>query len=637
MLAKDILAGKLALGGVEGQEGRFVYSRNDEYIQQLSERQGRFRKYIGDELFETVKEFFQFLFEGDDPPLENRRYIIITRKGFSIFLAGVLYGMVDGSVYNPDVVMSDRQWKKLTPAERNIFVEGHDVFIVDDSIITASTIQRTYFAVEKANSRRVVVLTEEHRCDYSKMFQHYKAFKGTTVNERERINETVLYALYKLAVPFSAESPIYHIRLNQNGIENIRKSAEQTGWVYKETPLDFGSAGIAHNAACFYPLKLDGKFGANVLSYGVRMCFTPFEDVEKDKELDVFLIPWVFIDVMDFSKAKDFLLETIRKCFGESYKKKWLYKQLSDGELWRKRSVVCRVVSYLYDTCIASEFRVAVFGNKELPLFKLPNGIECERYHFSAELLEEMRHLQGAITTDVIAKAFRMDKELHDDLASDLYEMVYGQLFIPPPNQTIQDLGKTLCFQRENTIDEKTLTSDFPSDRRTHPLLCYSYDRGGALVLLDYIRRAVASLTSFLISYSDGGIYLLNTLAPGEGSPLIFLENYDFLLALHRISMHDNYTSGMLEKAADAWNNLKGDKLSKVSKTMVKMLEATTSLYWASYDRVEKALKNQGREIEKDVADFVADFVDSHFGKLEVGKETYFMELGCNVFIDKNT
>jgi hypothetical protein len=607
----------------------------------------KFREALkDDDFFENFIEFFKYLFDEErDIPLDNRCYIIICRKGFSIWLAGILCGLVSEYGCKTKNLISDRKWKKMTVKERHDFVRGRDVFIADDSVITSASAQGIYLSIEGANSRNVAFLTSEHSYDFSKMFQSYADFKTVGTEERKDINEKLLHALYVLAIPFSAESPTYHAIINKTDFEAWKSLANGLSagvWTYKDTPLDFGLSGTTENTGCFYAPADTEKYGANVLFRGMRVCTRNLLD--SVDEIEIFLIPWIIFDVIDYEKADEYLKNQVNECFGVLQEGEedtiWLRKQLTEGEPERKRRIVHRTISYLYDIGIVKEFQDTFLNGDNLFPFVLPNGVKLESYHFSCKLLKEMEDIQEKIlvTGNCPAGALKILRADYEELAEALCEMSYRQLDIPQKRKLISVLEDKLCAQREIVVDEVTGAPIFATDSKKHPLLCYKDKNDDDLerssVVLNLLRRAIAAFRSDLISY-DKNIYLINTFIPGEGSPNVFIKNYDFIYGLYCFMDKIRNPFGKEERFFEEWNKISKndpvggkDSLSVVSDIMFNILKKSTYVYWRSYDTIQKTLRRDRTDALRRIDNIIIQIIENikAENKSEDAMDTFFKD-----------
>lgn len=590
-------------------------------------------------LYEKIIEFFNYLFidETDNKKINSRCFIIISRKGFSLWLAGVLCGIIPLSMCNPKIIISDRKWKKMSVKEKKNFVENKHVYIVDDSIITGASIQNIYFDIDKsAKSRNAVVFTSERLFDYSKMFESFKSFKEVSEEDRRNINEKILYALYKLAIPFSSESPIYHIKLNKKEFKNWNSLAEENGWLYDDSTLEFGVA-ATDNTFCFYAPNKNEEYGANILSRGVRMCTCEFND--SPEQIEVTLIPWIIFDVIDYYNAIDYLTELIEDIStnndDESKIKEWLLSQLTEGDPIRKKSIVHRTISYLYDLSVMEEFNTIFLKGDYLSFYTLPNDVALGTYHFSDELLYGLNLIREKLNGNYseLAKKMFIDETKRIELANSLFGMPYRNLNIPQKGTPIKDLRAKLFAQREPKMEGDKYC--LPNDSRRHPILCYSFqEKESVLIIVDLIRRAIGSLHSELISNKDGRTYLINTLFPGEGSTNVVIENYDFLYIFQNFCYDYNDFEWSEKEFIEAWNNYNADpknNLSNLSDDMIKALNDETSLYWRDMYTIEANLKRTKPNILTNASEIMDKIKEKIIKNTSVTDENdpfkYFIEM----------
>lgn len=519
-------------------------------------------------LFDKIQDFFDYLFleETADRPLNERCYIIITRKGFSLWVAGMLCGMTGKRKLNAKRLISDRQWKLMTTDERTRFIKNKHVFIADDSVITGAMSQSVYLEIEvgenRAKSRSVAFLAADQSYSFDSMYQHYFRSDEVDVSRRREYTDKILHSMYQLSVPYTASSPALRMWITNAEFAKIKEEylrKKSPSWSYMSTPLNFNNMDGLNNIGIFIA-PINKEYGENVLLRGMRVCYTEFDI---DGKISVTLIPWIIFDVIDFEKAKTYL----RKCIIDyipNYKKSWLYRQLEHGEPGRVETIVHRVISYLYDCCVLAEF-VKLMSNIEITPYILPNDIRLEQYHFPSGLYKEMKIIEKSISQDqnYPVKMLAMDKATHDNLSENINKTSYSRLEIPntkAKNNDIKDLRNKLLKQREVTKDENG-NPVLPANTKKHPLICYRADRslrtdyptGRSLEVLSLIRQSIGSLRSEIISYNKN-IYLINTLMPGEGSHLVFSEHYDFIYAFHQWSNMGNCLPGQEKSFAVKWN-----------------------------------------------------------------------------------
>lgn len=516
----------------------------------------------------------------------------------------MLCGLTGKSVINSDRLISDRAWKLMTISERNEFVKKRHVYVVDDSVITGAAVRNVYLTIDnlrnRAKSRNVVFLTSEYSYDYTSMFQSYKDFDVVTVDQRREQNEKIMLALYRLAIPFIAGSPSYHSQVLKSEFEDLKRNAGvgkdmttpcEKRWEYIETPLVFGGEDSIANAGFFQAPKNVEKFGSNILHRGVRVCVREFLDENKNY-IDLSLVPWVMFDAIDYDKATNYLLERIQDSLA-NYKDTWLYRQLMDGEPARVRTIVHRVITYIYECCVFEEFKGVFADRLKFYRYVLPNdNNELEKYHFGVKLYDELRELTEGIKVDhnCPAKHLRMCDEEHNELSAAMCKVAYHQMEVPSVIKSAEELEDILCKQREVLIDVSTHKVILPTSKKRHPIVCYREKQ--PYTVLTLIRRAIASLHSEVISYR-ARTYLLNTLLPGEGSPLAFVKNYDFIYALHSFSRSGAYSRCKEKLFAEKWKDKSTtDKsLSQLSETMIKLLldENRPGLNWPTLEVIIKA------------------------------------------------
>ena len=553
-----------------------------------------------DVLFEKIQDFFKHLFIDNpvDKPLDNRCYIVITRKGFSIWIAGMLCGLVGNRLLGSNKLISDRCWNKMSVSERNEFISGKDVYIADDSVITGATAQSVYsdICVREgfAKSRNVAFLSAEYDYKYTNMFtEYYKHTFPVTIEQRRSLNERIMYALHKIAVPYTADSPSYQIVLSKADFEKIKNPSN--GWKCDLTPLDFGSASVITNSLSLSPSSTDNRYGANFLSRGVRVCYDEFGD-----NVAVSLVPWIMFDVINYDEAINYLLSRIfainpnndNKPYFNNPTKTTLYHQLIEGETSRRQMIVHRVISYLYDVCIVRDFEKDFLpAGKRLEFFKLPNGEHIINYHYPKGLLDEVNIIAentcgeyGDHICPASYPALFMDEAKHNELASELCCMSYHQFDIPKTPLSVVRLEDKLCSQRENYVERGIPKA--PIAGRQHPLLCYLDDNEHGTrseLVLRLIRRSMAAFHSVVISYK-GCSYLLNTLRPGEGSPLAFIKYYEFIYALHCFADSGFYSDGDVELFYKKWSARLGFK--RISQEMIRNLSRMSPAFWPSKELI---------------------------------------------------
>ena len=563
-------------------------------------------------LFEQIELFFQHLFvvAPDDPkPLSERCYIIITRKGFSLWLAGMLCGLVGDVRLDNTKLISDRNWKKMTVLERKDFISDKHVYIVDDSILTGSSIHTIYYDINVkkheddireglAKSRNIAFLAFEHGYDYESMFENY--YRGAFGVEREQkdvLNELILKTIYDAAIPYTADSPSYRIIVSSVDVLKDPRN----GWEYVDGTLNFGTAGQSKNTF-FLKAPADDRYGANFVMRGMRICYKQLGD----GNISLSLVPWTLFDAIDYDEAVIYLLKLILAdgCFDDP-RNTFLYKQLTEGETKRKHLIVYRVISYLYNICLTHEFeRSFLPEGRQLDPFTI-NGIELEAYHYSDKLYQEIKTIaakicrncnqQNAEICPANCDSLRMSEEAHSELASALCKMTYKKLDIPRKVETADKIGLRLnsrCNETDNETSVKLI-----------PLICYvddtSKEINRSVIILDYLRRSIASLSHAVVSYK-GGNYLLNTLHSGEGSPLVFIDNYDFIYALHAILSKQDYEEyreyNLYENLYENWVNYveenkhlekEEEPLQNIIEPMVHLLYERTPVRWPSPEAIQ--------------------------------------------------
>jgi len=515
-------------------------------------------------LFEKIQGFFSYLFFEDSPdrPLSERCYIVITRKGFSLWTAGMLCGMMGQKVLDSDTLISDRQWKLMTIKERTMFISNKHVFVADDSVITGAVSQSVYMDIEvgegRAKSRSVAFLAADENYNFNSMFQYYFRSDEVDIEKRREYSDRVLYAMYQLAIPYTASSPVYHTRMPLSVFNKLKEESNKDNdftWIYENTPLDFGGDIIAQNVGVFKAPK-DIVFGKNVLLRGMRVCWN---NICINGEVGITFIPWIIFDAIDFAKAKTYLKECVIAYIPDYETTSWLFEQLEYGEPGRVQTMVHRVISYLYDWCILNEFKDFLRNSRQqhfqfvLSPFILPNSIMLEQYHFPPKLYNELKIISDSIEKDknYPTSHLAMDENEYNELSHAIFEMSYSRLEIPEKQtEDIDDLENKLLKQREVT-KSKDGSPIFPSITKKHPLICYKGKR--SLKTLDLIRRAIGSLRSEILSYKDK-FYLINTLLPGEGSHLVFSNHFDFIYAYHQGIEIGKCVPGKEKDFVNAWN-----------------------------------------------------------------------------------
>lgn len=509
-------------------------------------------------LFGNIQSFFNHLFVNkcSERPLRERCYIVITRKGFSLWVAGMLCAMTGKKLLKPNTLISDRQWKLMTVEERNRFIKDRHVFVADDSVVTGAMSQSVYLEIEvgegRAKSRSVAFLAADQNYSFDSMYQHYYTSDEVDVEKRRDINDKILQAMYHLSIPFTASSPVCHVQMLRSDFNALTErftGKDDHSWSYEKRPIDLSNENQIETLGIF-KAPINEIFGKNVLLRGMRVCYNSFA---ADGNMTVTFIPWIIFDAIDFAEAKKYLRYCITTYLPNS-RRSWLYKQLECGEPGRVQTIIHRVVSYLYDCCVLAEFSNFLKEIDFLP-FILPNSIRLEQYHFPPKLYEEMKVIEKAIAKDNNYPTLwlAMDAETHADLANNIYKTSYSRLEMPKTetkNNNIKDLENKLLKQREVTRDEND-NPVFPSSTKKHPLICYNTER--SLTVLDLIRRAIGSLRSEIISYKDK-IYLINTLSPGEGSHLVFNNHLDFIYAYHQWMNSDKSLPGQEKSFVDSWN-----------------------------------------------------------------------------------
>lgn len=574
----------------------------------LEERKEILCKYLGEPLFEQVQKYFSYLFseESEKKPLSNRCFIILTRKGFALWQAGVLCGFVDNLKYKNRII-SDRCWKKMTISERQEYTKNRDVYIVDDAIITGYDTMSVYITLDPSfcKSRNVVSLSTSYGFKQRASFEYYEDFGDVSIIERREQTAKIMVALYNLAIPFTAESSAYYVgKFPREILEKWKNLSKENinGWQYEETVYDFGGAGKTNSVFVLHAPSLKDE---NILFRGMRVCYRYLSKQEdpEEKYAEVSLIPWVMFDIIDYQKAIEYLNTLVKKG-------SWIYDQINNGEVIRKRIVIHRIISYLFADCIMEEFKND-FNNElkenniEIETYKL-NGVEFESFHYYGELLNELHPLTELNRKNIkISKnnpyfELLMSKEKHDKIANALYGTYWEGIEIPDKHTKMSELEVLLCAFRERDVNENTGYLDKPKPRKRFPILFYTGENRGILAL-NYIRRSMASFHSTILSV-DERLYLANVLVPGEGSYLALLKNYDFIWGLHHLVYAGAYKNGIEKEFAIFWNNKKENFEIKLSVVKDDILDVIINLTASFYPDRKEIMQYYEGMLESDFA-----------------------------------
>ncbi len=550
-------------------------------------KQGILLKSLGGELFDKVKSFFSYLFVVDDTkkPLANRRYIVLTRKGFSLCQAAMVCGLCgDGAESLVGKLISDRNWRKMTIKARQEFTEGFDVFIVDDTTVTGHNCLNIYYVLDAriCKSRNVVVLNSGYSFTHRESFQNYKEFERVSIEKRREENAKITVALYNLAIPFTAESPIFHtLRLERKILKawmDLDGSAKSKMWKYESADLNLGSAGIVRTSFLIHAPKLQVE-AENILFRGVRVCYRLLEKHEDPSQdyAEVTVVPWIIFDIIDYQKAIDYLL-------GLDDRTPELREQLINGETNRKRIITHRVIAHLFSACIKNEFftDIATAWNND-------TLYNTEKFHYSENLFKEITILIEHGCGDTGSRVcpyhnLLMSKNEHETAVSASYSKHLKGLSVPDYPKSIDKLADELCIAREPVLERESGYLKKPSFTNSFPLLCYTGENLGTKSL-EYVRSTIASFHSALIPL-NGQIYLAITLVSGEGSNLAMVKNYDFIWAIHHLS--DQKINFEMKKFVEFWNERR-EQLSEVSPFVSQICEEQDSRFWPSRQEIWKS------------------------------------------------
>jgi hypothetical protein len=513
---------------------------------------------LGTKLFEAARSFFSFLFleEDEEKPLNERSYIFLTRKGFALWQAWASCGLLGSKIPDSKTLISDRNWIKKTVAERKSFTEGRHVFIVDDSVITGHSVMSVYLDldIKLCKSRNVVCMSAGESFTMYDSFASFKYFDTLSINERFDQTTRIMLALYKLAIPFTSELPVYHIeRADIKLLDKLMSlNREKDGWQYEKADLDFGGMGKVDNTFLIHAPALN-KPAENIFFRGMRVCYRLLE-----REAEITILPWVMFDVLDYGKTIAYLK---KHATGEQ----WLMNQLNSGETNRKRRVVHRVISYLLASCVYNDFKREV--SAEFTPYTV-NGGTLESYHFSDELLGNIYALINAgcdITGGSACPygSLLMDADKHNSLIDCLLGTQLAEAEIPDEPYDVNQLGSLLYEARARSVDETSGLLLKPKPRVRYPILfCEGENKG--VKILEYVRSSIASFHSAMLSVGDE-LYLSNVLVSGEGSPLVLVKIYEFFWGLHYLLQHGHYRPGIEKEFKEYWisegSNDDGDDL----------------------------------------------------------------------------
>jgi hypothetical protein len=515
-----------------------------------------FEKHLDDEaLFARIKNFFNYLFKGtQEKPFEKRCFIVVARKGFALWVAGMTCGLMEKIIPNHDsVLISDRCWRKMSDDEREKFIKGKHVFIADDSVRLGTTAGDIYKTVTKfgiAETIEIVVLTSEN-IDYSDKFPSYKdspSFKNfgpDTTPDRRKINNKIMYAMYMLGVPFTSESPVFQLDYTDERFEQFKQSGQSnTGWDFEVSKLHF-DVGTAIDMY-FLKAPLSDEYKPNLKARGMRVFIS-----ENNEGSKIFVfIPWIAFCVLDYDRAIKYLMQY-------SVKDSWLYTQLKlndDESETRKKTIVHRVMSYLLHVQTAKEFEDS-YGD-----LKQYGEIDWGKYHFADELRKDIETLIKTVfenENDYPSKILIIEeseyKTLSNEITDEKHKTLLAEEFVCGDPHTFLELQSEMCLQRE-LIVEKNWRVRRPDIKRLPLLSCII--EGNELKLLDCYRKAVLSFRSMVFTAFNSRRYLLTIMAAGEGSHSILSQHNPFIYALHRYYRNPKNMMNLNEFACE-WDKQK--------------------------------------------------------------------------------
>lgn len=592
------------------------------------ERKTILKDIVDDDFFSEFLKFIEHLFGKsiDDKTFEKRVFIFIARKGFSLFHLAVNCGLLGDRLPGPKQLISNRKWRKLTTHQRVEFVRGKDVFIVDDAIISSSKAYEVYVDIDASvcDSRSVVVLSSDNIYRYDLMFQNFKSFIDINVRsfEKRHIQHSkVMKALYTIPIAFTADSPsVYSINLPYDQLQEwMELNGENNGWRCELTPLDFPHSGLCESTFVLHaPIQVASS--ANVLSQGVRLCYRVYEENES-KMVEVYLVPWIIFDIIDYSMAIEYLLRMTEKYVPDfdNENKFALYHHLQKGENDRKRVITHRVFSYIADAYILDLF-IKEFG-QDLTLNKTAltdgeNAYSLEEYHYHEDILDEMHIICDKICIsndpeDSPYSLLCMSKEEHDDARDGLLKSHFDRVDTEDGILAIDELKAKLFGQREWTFDSKKNRPVPPTKGVRHPIL-FCKDESSGIELLNLIRSAVASFNADIVSYKNK-MYLINTLYPGEGNYIPCYGIADFIWGLHHIA-HCGYYSidkDIEQRFGIYWNKNATKRLSTVNNIMLQALKSKSPVYWPQKKIVRNYLNNIEPALMEEAANIADAFIEN--------------------------
>lgn len=567
------------------------------------------RKSLRDaDAFERMLSFFNFLFvEGpQDKPVEDRRFIIITRRGFLLWVIASLCGFCgDRFEIGSSFVISDRLWQKMSNQERKEFVSNKHIFIVDDVIVSGKSASGIYNSIPsgECKSKFIAILNAcdsfseetlmETLDDSCVTHDCYRSWGSLSENARRLQGASIMVAIHNLAVPFTADSAVYHsLKVRQSVLERwLRLCGDKDSRNWKcepaeNTDLDFGGAGVVRSVFYIHaPALPSGTDGfSNFFSRGMRVCYRLLsKEEDADAEFaEVAVVPWVLFDVLDYSRAEGYLARL-------SGNDSWISNNLNvsnnmapatdSSDTERRRHIVHRAISYLLSKCLAEKFfndMQSIDATFAGEFFAKTD--EYENYsihHINKRLLAELDSLVGIIDPHKDG-GLALYNEL--GITSDAYTEIRSEVLSENSPTPIGELGDILCYARDGDGDLSSLRA---FENNQFPLIACSggemEDKRGVATLM-YVRSSAVALKSILFNSKHRGKLLLKTVSAGENCSLALIKNYDFVWALNHLNKQGLYTPDAIMRFKEYWNE---NSSHKVTDYIVRTLKHLGPEKWA--------------------------------------------------------
>lgn len=595
-----------------------------------NERKEILKKTVGDDFFNNFIKYVEHLFgkNVDQESFDKRVFIFVARKGFALFHLAVNCGLLGDRLPSPKQLISNRNWRKMTTYQRVEFVKDKHVFIVDDSIISSSKAYEVYVDIDTSacESRSVVVLSSDNIYSYDLMFENFKNFLDINVRDFEKRHiqhSKLMSALYSMPIAFTADSPsVSSIELPYEILETWMKlDGKNNGWQYESAPLFFPHVGVC-NSTFILHAPIQNEESANMLSQGVRVCYRVYSG-EKGKMAEVSIVPWIIFDIIDYTKAIEYLVKMLKK-YVTDYDKDWkLYHHLTKGENDRKRVITHRVFSYIADCYVLDQFLKEVVQNLELGKTELTNGLvaySLEEYHYQDDILNDILKICDAICsssdpTDSPYNLLHMGTEEHDNIRDGLLTSHFDRIDTEDGILTTEELKAKLFGQREWIFDSSKNRPVPPVKGIRHPIL-FCKDESNGMGILNLVRCAIASFNADIVSYKDN-MYLINTLYPGEGNYIPSYDVIDFIYGLHHIAHYGYYSiEGNIEQRfANYWNRNATNRLSDVNGKMLKALRNKSPIYWPSKEIISDYLDKKDPELRMNAVFIANAFIEDEITK----------------------